>query len=349
MDNYVDINVPKRGFRSEEREKEPKDTIEIDDLDDVGDEGHYEEIEEEADEAPVARKPVAPPQAPKPPRSEKRIKQLLTKVNEKDREIEELNRKLFEAQMANATSSKGSKEALKQALTDKMEVIKQRLKTAIIEGVTDDIINLQDDLQTTKIELMSLLSDLENAPAVPEKYEPVRKQPQVAERALEWVEEHPEFKKDEIFYAAAMAVNQRLLSEGFDPQSEDFYEELDTRLAPRFPELFGVQKKSVVKSRVREEEILDEGTDETPSDLLEDQEEEEAPRPKQTVSSASRSSKGIKPSKPSDDEIKLTRKDIQQADRWNMTPVQIARRMDHIAKNRSPDGYAPIVIPTKNQ
>ncbi len=66
--------------------------------------------------------------------------------------------------------------------------------------------------------------------------EPQRPDP----RAEEWAEQNDWFGKDEAMTYAAFGIHKRLVeTEGFDPNSEDYYTELDRRIADKFPQEFG--------------------------------------------------------------------------------------------------------------
>jgi len=59
-------------------------------------------------------------------------------------------------------------------------------------------------------------------------------------RAEEWAEQNDWFGKDDAMTYAAFGIHKRLVeSEGFDPNSEDYYTELDRRIADEFPHKLG--------------------------------------------------------------------------------------------------------------
>lgn len=51
------------------------------------------------------------------------------------------------------------------------------------------------------------------------------------------------FNTDPVMTAAARAIDGQLTSDGFDPASEDYFEELDKRLAENFPHKFGKKQE----------------------------------------------------------------------------------------------------------
>jgi len=67
--------------------------------------------------------------------------------------------------------------------------------------------------------------------------------PQVDPKAKGWAEKNEWFGEDEIMTQAAFTFHRRLVEEeGFDPQSEDYYSEIDRRLRTEFPQKFTTKK-----------------------------------------------------------------------------------------------------------
>lgn len=63
--------------------------------------------------------------------------------------------------------------------------------------------------------------------------------PQPSPRAEQWAEENEWFGKDRTLTYAAWGIHQSLVEEdGFDPESEEYYTELDNRLRAEFPNKF---------------------------------------------------------------------------------------------------------------
>ncbi|MDB4724213.1 hypothetical protein OAF71_00315, partial [bacterium] len=53
-----------------------------------------------------------------------------------------------------------------------------------------------------------------------------------------WVENNSWFGEDEIMTLAAFSIDQKLVQEGFDPKTNDYYNEVDKRLRTEFPHKF---------------------------------------------------------------------------------------------------------------
>lgn len=339
---------------------EPQDT----DLEDNKDDIVVEDTKKKAvvvDEDDENSKKKTPPKK-KPSRAEKRIKQLHSEKEEERKAREELEAQLEEERKARVelekqlkTGTKQSKQDFKEALQQSLSTLTKALSEAIQDGDADQAVTLQDKMMDVKMQLAGLeaeLHQLESTPD-PEYKEPEKKQqaPQVPEKALEWIEEYPQFKTDQLFHVAAITVSNTLINEGYDDQSDEFYEELNERLSPRFPEVFGIEDKNDVKYKKNtSEEETDENQNSSTNqneDISSD-EDEDSYVVEQVVSSSSRTpphSGGKKPS--TGKKIKLSAADVEQAKRWGLSLEQMARRKAHTETNQSEDGYTPILIDRK--
>ncbi len=106
-------------------------------------------------------------------------------------------------------------------------------------------------------------------------------------KAQEWAERNDWFGQDTIKTAAALALDAELKSEGYDPNEDDFYMEIDKRLASAFTQ---------------------------PSVRAEDN----TLQPSQVVSGASRSSPN------SGSKVKLSKEDVRLANKWGIPLEQYA-------------------------
>ena len=68
-------------------------------------------------------------------------------------------------------------------------------------------------------------------------------QPQIDPRAEKWANDNEWFGKDEGMTFTAFSIHRKLIEEeGFDPSTEEYYEEIDSRLRNEFPHKFEEQK-----------------------------------------------------------------------------------------------------------
>jgi hypothetical protein len=62
-------------------------------------------------------------------------------------------------------------------------------------------------------------------------------------KAEQWAEKNTWFGSDEAMTFAAFGIHKKLIEdEGFDPQSDDYYNELDSRIKREFPHKFGEEQ-----------------------------------------------------------------------------------------------------------
>jgi type II secretory pathway pseudopilin PulG len=65
-------------------------------------------------------------------------------------------------------------------------------------------------------------------------------QQQVDPRVEEWAEKNKWYGRDNVMTHAAWGIHRQLIQvEGFDPNSDEYYDELDKRIRDAFPQKFG--------------------------------------------------------------------------------------------------------------
>ena len=78
-----------------------------------------------------------------------------------------------------------------------------------------------------------------------------QQQQQPDPKAQAWAEKNEWFGEDRVMTMAAFAINQQLIEEeGFDPQSDEYYTEIDSRIRSEFPHKFETARKSGGGSQV---------------------------------------------------------------------------------------------------
>jgi len=280
-------------------------------------------------------------------RARERIKEVLAERDDfaaqfaaERREKEELKKQLL-------YGNTQTKESFKLALEDQIKSLTQQMSAAMRDGQSDLVVALQDQLINAKMELKPLTTELLANRQEIQKTESAPKTQaqapnQIPEKALEWISDHPEFRTDEVFNAAAIATNNQLLREGFDPKTDEFYEEIDTRLSKRFPELFGVASQNSVQlsnktisSDGKQPDVKDQVVDVAPAASTKVRTVE------QVVSGSSRPSANTI-SKSRTTQVTLSAQDVKQAEAWGWSLERMARRIAHQEANRSENGYVPI-------
>ena len=140
---------------------------------------------------------------------------------------------------------------------------KQMYKEAHESGDTDKMIEAQELISKLAVEKQRYESAKtkadQQAKVQVQKQEPAAKpvaqQQQPAAkpdpRAEDWATKNEWFGQDRVMTTAAFAIHQQLIEEeGFDPQSDEYYSEIDSRIRSEFPHKFEVAKKTGGGSQV---------------------------------------------------------------------------------------------------
>ena len=68
--------------------------------------------------------------------------------------------------------------------------------------------------------------------------QPTAQRPQPSQKAIEWAEKNTWFRSDQEMTDYAQRIHRGLVAEGFDTESDDYYNELTFRVKNKFPEAF---------------------------------------------------------------------------------------------------------------
>ena len=85
--------------------------------------------------------------------------------------------------------------------------------------------------------------DLQKAQPAQQTEQPIEPDP----RAQEWQSQNTWFGKDKMMTYAAMGLHEDLMEEGFDARSDEYYNEINSRLKEKFPSLEGSKPKPTQK------------------------------------------------------------------------------------------------------
>jgi hypothetical protein len=270
------------------------------------------EIEEEQVE-PQQAEPVQEEQQPqeldgiKTKGAEKRIRQLVRQRKERDEQIaqllaqnEELSNNLKQKESSFNEVSKLNLDASEKQLTDKVTLARNAYMEAFESGEKEKLLQAQEMLNEAQVDLKHLnltkaqMEEVAEQPE-PEQVAPVQQPVQQTPdpRAEEWAANNEWFGKDKILTVSALTIDQELKAEGYDPDDEEFYQEIDRRLAEAFPHKFKSSEVPVEENQNRVQE--------------------DTSVPAQVVGSSSRSTPNSSKSK-----IKLTKEDVRLANKWNI-------------------------------
>ena len=260
--------------------------------------------------------------------AEKRIRQLVQQRKDREGVIAQQNEELskLRAELLSSNTSKqtlevdslGSKEA---ALKERIKLAESAYLNAYDEGEKEKLLEAQNILQDAKTDLKFVSArkkqlehiqtqaetlqtvDHQEAQGYAPQAQPQQRQEDYDPRAVDWASKNEWFGKDEVTTAVALAIDQQLKSEGFDPSSSDFYEEVDIRLKKELPHKFRVADNTQ--------------------------------KPPQQVAGSSRKS-----SSNSKRKVKLSSKDVSLAKKWGIPLDTYAAEKAKVDKTG--DGYTAI-------
>jgi len=200
-----------------------------------------------------------------------RIKKLTEKYRQEERDkaealrisqqLMEENKKLKTRMQALDTGYLSEYGTRLQSQTD---AAKRAYKEAYEAGDTDRMLEAQQALSNIAIETQryntaKTRAEQQAKMQVQRQEQPVQQQ-QVAQqpqqpkpdpRAQSWAEKNDWFGQDKVMTASAFAIHQQLVEEeGFDPQTDEYYTEVDKRIRSEFPHKFQTAKKSGGGSQV---------------------------------------------------------------------------------------------------
>ena len=78
--------------------------------------------------------------------------------------------------------------------------------------------------------------------------QPQQARPQPSNKALAWAEKNPWFRSDEEMTDYAQRIHRGLVAEGFDTESDEYYDELTNRVKNKFPESFNQGSDQTTRS-----------------------------------------------------------------------------------------------------
>jgi len=137
------------------------------------------------------------------------------------------------------------KEAYEAGDTDRMLEAQQALSNIAVETQRYNTAKARAE-QQAKVQVQRQEQPVQQQPV--QQQQP---QPQPDPRAQSWAEKNDWFGQDKVMTASAFAIHQQLVDEeGFDPQSDEYYTEVDKRIRSEFPHKFQTAKKSGGGSQV---------------------------------------------------------------------------------------------------
>ena len=122
-----------------------------------------------------------------------------------------------------------------------LEKAKKKYKEAYDSGDADALIEAQEAFTAAKLKAERLENFKPTPLQTQEKgVEPQKtvQAPRVDTKALAWKESNQWFGDDEEMTSFALGLHQKLVRQGVDPQSDEYYERIDSRMRQVFPDAF---------------------------------------------------------------------------------------------------------------
>lgn len=254
--------------------------------------------------------------------AQKRIRQLIRQRKEREEEIARLRGEVENLKNTVGFRERELTETVKSTIESNEKQLESRLSQAKIlykkateQGDTDGMLAAQEEISRAYAEEVALRQKkeaitehsqrLEQQTAARKEAAPAAQQqaqPQYDPKAIDWARRNEWFGKDQLMTNAALSIDAQLKQEGFDPSDEEYYEEVDARMASQFPTVFTAQNQNVETERATSKQ-------------------EPRSKPAQVVSGASRSPKTSSSSK---NRVKLTQRDVVLAQKWGIPLEQYA-------------------------
>ena len=129
----------------------------------------------------------------------------------------------------------------KAAVDLEIEKAKRKYKEAYDAGDSEALVEAQEALTSAKLKADRIASFKAAPLQVEEKgveTQPIIQAPPPDTKALAWQNENRWFGQDEEMTSFALGLHQKLVKSGVDPQSNEYYERIDSRMRQVFPEAF---------------------------------------------------------------------------------------------------------------
>jgi len=171
---------------------------------------------------------------------ERRAKE--TAFREKEEAIRYAQQILEENKNLKGTVGKNQEVLLEQAkrvTAGEVEQAKAKYKLAYESGDSDAVVAAQDDLTAAKIKADRINNF--KLPTIQAPETEVQRQqtaPQVDEKAVNWQQNNSWFGSDDEMTSFALGLHQKLVKQGLDPRSDEYYEKINSRMRQVFPDEF---------------------------------------------------------------------------------------------------------------
>ena len=156
-------------------------------------------------------------------------------------------------------------EQAKKTVQQELEQAKRAYKQAYDSGDSDALLNANETLIAAKAKAEKLSSfkpkteEQFNTPQVPSRVNQDTQTNQAVqpdEKALQWAKDNTWFGSDDEMTSFALGYHQKLVKEGVDPQSDTYYENLNSRMRQVFPDQFEDYNDTLEDDRPKKKSVV---------------------------------------------------------------------------------------------
>lgn len=325
---FSDLTPRLRNLKVDDAREEPED----EDEDEREEEDEDEDLERDEDDEDLADdlEAVDSDEEDRPTKKGKnkpskwkrrleRERRLREEEQENSRELRERLEKIEKTVTAGANTETFNRESAE--LKQKIKDTNTEIAAAIEDGDSAKQAELNDKLVDLKVELKAKQVTYERAQEEAKTVAQARSADTIVVRKVkQWVRKHPRYQRDIEFQSFVKGVDKAVAQAGYDPESDDFYRELDRRIKKRYPEEYKMGKS-------RDEDIDDEG------------EEEETPKPRRKHPSANMRRGNDKPAKENggfnikNGKVRLTPRQMQNMRAFQMDPSNPDDVREYVTNN----------------
>lgn len=210
------------------------------------------EAREEA--ADVAEEQEEPDYGPK---VQKRIQKLVSQRREAEIQARQIQEQNAQLQKRLERLEQGSQKSSEELFNQRYAQTKQALHKAVEEGDTEAQVNFQEQMAdmraSMRIAEMQKQQSQQQRPAAPQQRSQQAAQNPAPPKAMNWWQQNNWFNAAgfERETAAARAIDVQLDLEGYDKNSDEYYDHLNNRLQKVFPELSSGSSPSKPRAKSR--------------------------------------------------------------------------------------------------
>ena len=191
------------------------------------------------------------------PKVQKRIQKLVSQRREAEIQARQIQEQNAQLQKRLERLEQGSQKSSEELFNQRYAQTKQALHKAVEEGDTEAQVNFQEQMAdmraSMRIAEMQKQQSQQQRPAAPQQRSQQAAQNPAPPKAMNWWQQNNWFNAAgfERETAAARAIDVQLDLEGYDKNSDEYYDHLNNRLQKVFPELSSGSSPSKPRAKSR--------------------------------------------------------------------------------------------------